>query len=191
MSKHHTIAQLVTKAYHSSDQEFARWMFKNHVPLVASKAEELSKRFGANADVAVAGAWLHDFGDAFVHRHAADHEEISEREAVAVLKQAEYSQIEIQQVLQEVIAPHSCKQGFLPTSLEGKVLATADALAHLGTDFYLQFAWMHLPDGKNYEQYVEWVHEKIERDFHTKIFFEEVRGEVEHRYAMLKELFSS
>lgn len=190
MSKHHTVAQLVTEVYQNSDQEFARWMFKNHVPLVASNAVELATRFGADLDSAAAGAWLHDFGDAFVHRHADDHDKVSKEEAEKVLAQAGYTPVESIEVIEQVIAPHSCKQGLLPTTIEGKVLATADALAHLTTDFYLQFAWMHLPEGKDYVQYVQWVKSKLDRDFHDKIFFEEVKKEVEHRYVMLQELFS-
>lgn len=183
------VSKLVPSVYEASSDDFAQWMLKNHVPVVAAKTQELSDRFGANADTAVAGAWLHDFGDAFVHRHSDQHDEISRREAIKVLQQAEYSEAEIQQVLEQVIAPHSCMNGFLPKSLEGKVMATADALAHLTTDFYVQFTWMHLPEGKSYQEFLEWVKEKLERDFHTKIFFDEVKDEVRHRYDALKEVF--
>lgn len=106
-----------------------------------------------------------------------------------VLKQASYSPAEITQVMDEVIAPHSCKDGEFPTTLEGKVMATADALAHLNTDFYVQFAWKHLPDGKTYPEFLQWVAEKIERDFNAKIFFDEVKVEIEPRYQALKSVF--
>ena len=183
------VSQLTKNVYEVSSNEFAKWMLKNHVPVVAAKTEELANRFNADLDIAVAGAWLHDFGDAFVHRHSDKHDQVSKQEAIKILNQADYSEDQIQQVLKEVIEPHSCKNGYLPTTLEGKVMATADALAHLTTDFYLQFAWMHLPENKNYEEYLEWVKEKLERDFHDKIFFDEVREEVRLRYEALKEVF--
>jgi HD superfamily phosphodiesterase len=183
------VSQLVTATYEASSDDFAQWMLKNHVPIVAAKTEELARRFGADANIAVAGAWLHDFGDAFVHRHSDEHDEVSEREATKVLQQADYSEDEIKQVLEQVVAPHSCKDGFFPTTLEGRVMATADALAHLSTDFYIQFTWMHLPEGKNFQEYLEWVDEKLERDFNTKIFFDEVKDEVRPRYEALKEVF--
>ncbi len=52
--------------------------------------------------------------------------------------------------------------------------------------------WMiknHLPENKNYNEYLEWVKEKLERDFHDKIFFEEVKKDVRDRYEALKEVF--
>jgi HD superfamily phosphodiesterase len=189
MIKHQKVADLVEKTYQNSSQDFAKWMWENHVPIVASNTEELSHRFNANADIAVAGAWLHDFGDAFVDRHSNEHDEVSKVEATKVLNASGYSDDEIKKVLGEVILPHSCKDGFLPTTIEGQVMATADALAHLTTDFYVQFAWKHLPEGKSYEQYLEWVAKKLERDCHDKIFFDEVREEVRHRYVVLKEVF--
>lgn len=189
MPRHHQLAQLVEKSYLNSNQEFGRWMWHNHLQFVAHKAEELAQRFNANEDLAVAGAWLHDFGDAFVDRFSPEHEEVSTTEAKKVLHQANYTDSEIQEILDVIIAPHSCKNGLLPQTLEGKVLATADALAHFQTDFYLQFTWMHLPQGKTYPEFIEWVNEKLERDYTIKIFFEAVRAEVKDRYLALKEVF--
>jgi uncharacterized protein len=183
------LSDLVLSTYKQSDQDFGQWMIENHVPIVAKQAQILSDRFGADANIAVAGAWLHDFGDAFVHRFDEKHEQISQKEARQALVHASYSPSQIEQVLTEVIAPHSCRDGNLPFTLEGKVMATADALAHLTTDFYLQFTWMHLPENMNYQQFLKWVSEKLERDFHRKIFFDEVRAEVIHRYESLKEVF--
>lgn len=183
------LSELVIQAYQKSEQDFAHWMLKNHLPIVAKESELLAERFGADKDISVAGAWLHDFGDAFVHRHSDEHDEVSEREAKKILTFCGYSDEQVEKVLHDVIAPHSCKNGFLPKTIEGKVMATADGLAHLTTDFYVQFTWKHLPEGKTYSEYLSWVKEKLERDFHTKIFFDEVKGEVRHRYEALKEVF--
>lgn len=187
--KHHKVAKLVEKAYIASKEDFAQWMWQNHLQFVAKKTEELSKKFGANEDLAVAGAWLHDFGDAFVHRYSDEHEEMSVSEAKKVLQNAGYSESEIKEVIDVVIEPHSCKKGNFPTTLEGKVLATADALAHLSTDFYIQFAWKHLPENKSYSEFIDWVNEKLDRDFNKKIFFDEVKNEVKNRYNSLLEVF--
>ncbi len=189
MNKHVKVADLVKEAYENSQEWFGQWMWKNHVPVVAKESEELAERFGANADLAVAGAWLHDFGDAFVHRNSKEHNEISKVKSKEVLEKAGYSLEEIEEVLKVVIAPHSCRDGFLPTTLEGKVLSTADALAHITTDFFVHFTWMHLPENKSLAEYREWVAKKIEHDFQIKIFFEEVRAEVKNRVEVLKEVF--
>lgn len=189
--RHHRVAELVEQVYLSSKQNIALWMWQNHLQFVAQKALELSGKFNANADLAVAGAFLHDFGDVFVSRHANNHEEISKQEAIKVLQKADYSSQEIQEILENVIAPHSCYEGNMPETLEGKVLATADALAHLTTDFYVQFAWKNMPDGKSYQEFLVWVSEKLERDFNDKIFFEEIKKEVQEKYLALKLVFNS
>ncbi len=189
MNKHTKVAELVKDAYENSQEWFGKWMWKNHVPVVAKKTEELSNRFGAKTDISVAGAWLHDFGDAFVHRNSAEHASITVEKSSQVLEKAGYSREEIKEILEEVIAPHSCRDGFIPTQIEGKVMATADALAHITTDFFVHFTWMHLPENKNFEEYREWVSKKIEHDFNKKIFFDEVRAEVKHRVEVLKEVF--
>lgn len=188
--KHQIVGQLAKNAYTSSKDDFAQWMWQHHVQLVAQKTEELSHRFKADEDLAVAGAWLHDFGDAFVNRHADSHGVVSVAEGTRVLISAGYDQDEINEILNMIIKPHSCREGDLPTTLEGKVLATADALAHLTTDFYVQFAWKHLPENKTYIEYVAWVNEKIDRDFNQKIFFEDVRSETRRQYEALKVVFS-
>lgn len=189
MKKHQKVFELVKYTYENSQQPFAKWMWKNHVPLVAQKTEELSQQFHADGDLAIAGAWLHDFGDAFVHRHSDEHDEISRLQAIKVLEESGYTVTEIDKILKEVIGPHSCKEGLLPDIVEGKVVATADALAHLTTDFYVQFAWMHLPDGLSYKEYLNWVKEKIDRDFNDKIFFQEIKEKFRYRYEALKEVF--
>lgn len=189
MSKHSQVAKLVAKAYEQAQEDFGQWMWSNHVPIVAQITEELSEKYSANADIAVAGAWLHDFGDAFVYRFHEKHDEISEKKALEVLQQAGYSDSEVEKVMQEVIAPHSCRDNTMPTTIEGKVMATADALAHLTTDFYLQFAWKHIPEGKTYHEFLEWVSEKLDRDFNKKIFFEEIQQNIHGRYDALIEVF--
>lgn len=183
------VGEMVQVAYTSSKDDFAQWIWANHLPIVANIANKLSQKYDANSDIVVSAAWLHDFGDAFTNRHADNHEGLSKNEAIKVLQKCEYTAKEIAYIVDEVIAPHSCKEGYLPETVEGKILATADSLAHFSTDFYVQFAWKHLPENKSYQEYLEWVAEKLERDFHIKIFFEEERKAIQYKYESLKEVF--
>lgn len=188
--RHQQVAALVATEYEATEQEFGQWIWQHHVPVVAAKALELSQEYSADADLAVAGAWLHDFGDAFVHRFDAVHQVVTTKEATRVLQRAGYSATEIATILDDIIAPHSCKDGKMPQTVEAKVLATADAIAHLTTDFYLQFAWMHLPEGKSYDEFRAWATEKLDRDFRVKIQFEEVQEELIGRYLSLRDVFA-
>lgn len=191
MSKHAKLNTLVAAAYQNSDQDFGQWMWQHHVPVVAAKALELSQEYSADTDLAVAGALLHDFGDAFVHRFDPTHAAVSRSKAKPLLQKAGYTKAEATEVFEVVIAPHSCKDGVLPITVEGKVLATADAIAHLTTDFYLQFAWKHLPEGKTYDEFRQWVTQKIDRDFRVKIQFESIQDELISRYLSLRDVFAT
>ncbi len=188
--KKNIVEQLVADAYSKTDVPFGKWSWKNHVPIVASFADQLCEQFGGSVDLAVAGALLHDFGDAFVDRHDNHHEKISEQEAQKVLVAAGYKAEEIVIITTDILAKHSCKNGILPETVEGKIVATADGLAHLSTDFYLQFAWMHLPEGKNFSEYKRWVLEKVERDYNEKVLFPEIKDELKDRYNTLVDVFS-
>ena len=188
--KHQKLKKLVEQAYLASSLDFSHWMWTNHVPLVADKALDLAQKHSADVDIAVAGALLHDFGDAFVHRFDSAHDMVSQKESSRLMKQAGYADKQIVVVLTDVIPPHSCHDDNLPQTLEAKILATADAWAHLSSDFYLQFAWKHLPEGKTFPEFVTWAREKIERDYRRKIYFEEVRVELADRYHALTKIFS-
>lgn len=80
-------------------------------------------------------------------------------------------------------------EGKEPENIEAKVLATADAMAHFTTDFYLEICWNnYLFEDLN--AYKKWVLEKIERDLNSKIFFEEYREIAKPFYQSIKTLFS-
>lgn len=189
MPKHLITAKLVEKAYATSTDALAHWMWDHHLRIVAKKAEALSVQHNANADLAVAGAWLHDFGDAFINRHNKQFDEVSEKESRTVLQEAGYSPDEIEEVINVIMRPHECRGDDIPQTLEGKILTTADAFAHFMTSFYTEFCWMHIPENKTYREFIDWVAEKFERDYHTKIFFDDIREEVRPRYEALKEIF--
>lgn len=107
-----------------------------------------------------------------------------------IMKEHGYSEKEIKSVIDAIIL-HSCYNDPPPTK-EGKVMATADALAHLMTNFYLELAfnkqWFF--GDKSLDQYKAWGLKKIERDFNKKIFFEEYKNLARKRYETFKEIFS-
>lgn len=170
-------------------EEWADWLADNHVVVVADFASELAVRYGANEELARAAALLHDIADAKMSRFNPGHEEESLAIARDLLSKSGYSDEEIELIVDDAIRFHSCHDGNVPKSLEGKILATADSLAHLKTDFYIYAVYAKeantaLVDIK------DWVLKKLERDFHTKIQFDDVREEVRGDYEALKTLFS-
>jgi len=162
--------------------------YEKHLLVVIKVAEELSRKYQANVEYTMAGALLHDIAYAVMDKSDPDLEKTSFDIGKEMLSSVGFSKEDQNIILNDIIKPHSCDEE-LPVGAEGKVLATADALAHFTSDFYPYFIWNRLlfPD---YEHLKSWVSKKIERDFTRKIFFEEERENVREIYNSLKRIFA-
>ena len=194
MSKLARIRQLVKELYeskHPERDEIADWIYEGHVLPTAHFAEQLCAQFDGTPDYAVAGALLHDIGDAVMSRFADHFDERSYNIARDFMEQAGYTPDEITFMVTEVIQPHSCHKGERqPEDVNGKILATADAMAHLCTDAYLYWCWSHMFRSVTLEDYKAGARKKLERDYHDKIQWDEVREQVRPDYEALVRVFS-
>ncbi len=192
MDKLHRLEEKVKTLYQEKDPnraEWADWLVDNHVFVVAQNASILAKKYGGNEELARVAALLHDIADTKTQRSDAKHEELSMQMARKFMEEAGYSEVEIKLVVDDAIRYHSCYEGEHPNSLEGKILSTADSLAHLKTDFYIFATWA-LGRDMTFDEIKKWTLKKIDRDLNNKIFFDEVREEVKPDYERIKELFS-
>lgn len=192
MEKLENLEKLVKELYQEGNpnrEEWASWLADNHVFVVADYATELAKKYGANEELARVAALLHDIADVKMKRDNPTHEEESLRMARELMQEAGYSEDDVKLVVDDAIRYHSCHGDERPASTEGKILATADSLAHLKTDFYIYATWAFGYD-RTLEETKDWVLKKIDRDLNNKILFEDVREEVMPDYNMIKELFS-
>lgn len=192
MTKLEKLEALVRTAYESKSPEraeWADWLFANHVFVVADIAERLANRFGAPVDQARAAAVLHDIADATMSRFAPDHEQVSLDTARQLLEEAGFSQAEITVIVDDAIRLHSCLDGKKPKSLIGNILSTADALAHLTTNFYV-YTTQNLMLDKTEPERKSWAMKKMLRDYEDKIAFEEIRNEVKPTFEKLSSLLA-
>lgn len=166
-----------------------KWMWRNHTQWVADKARKLAEKYGANAEKAYCAALLHDLGDSKYERGHEQFDSWAKEKAQEILTKAGFDSGEADEIL-EAVRTHSSRPGNLPTTQEGKVLATADGMWHIQTSFFPVICYMNRPDNtKTYEEWQEWFVGKIERDFGPKIFFEDERAEVKEGYeALVKSL---
>lgn len=193
MTRIHSLEQAVQKLYAAKNPnraDWADWLGANHVFVVADYASEMAKRYGADEDLARAGALLHDIADATMSRFAPEHETASLAIARELMREAGFTEKEISLTVDDAIRLHSCHDGNVPDSLEGKVLATADAKAHLLSDFYLFATWSFGKEGKSLEDAKAYTLKKIDRDFHNKILFDDVREECRAAHVGLQAVFS-
>jgi hypothetical protein len=69
-------------------------------------------------------------------------------------------------------------------------MATADGAAHFLTDFYPLFCWRHYGPQEDYKVFKDWMHQKMEKGFNKKLFFDDIKQEVLPHYEALKLVFS-
>jgi len=191
MEKSKTVFAEVSELYAAAKTAMGKWMWRNHTQWVADKALQLAKKYGADEEKVYCAALLHDLGDSRYERGHADFETWSWQTSKEILKKAGFRKRERDEIL-EAIRTHSCHPDHLPTTTEGKILATADGMWHLQTSFFPVICYMNRPDGtSNYEEWQVWFNDKIERDFGAKIFFADEKAEVEADYAALKHVFGN
>lgn len=192
MTRIENLEAKIRQLYESRDPnraDWADWLYDEHVFIVADNAVILAEKYGANAEYSSAAAMLHDIADAKMSRFAESHEQASLDISRQLLEECNYTPEEIALIVDDAIKYHSCHDGNIPSSTEGKVLATADSIAHLATNFY-ELATAALKGEKTSEQINEWVLKKLDRDFHNKILFEDVKDEVHSNYELLKKQYS-
>lgn len=172
--------------------DWNEWVFNGHIKIVANWVEDISKKYDFDKESVIAAAYLHDIGYSWTTKSDPDLEEKSESKAREILKEAVYSEEKISFIVDKIIHGHGMHIGKEPEYIEAKVLATADALAHFTTDFYLVICWnRYLFEDKTIEDYKKWVLEKIDRDLNNKIFFEEYKEIAKPYYQGIKTLFSN
>jgi putative nucleotidyltransferase with HDIG domain len=189
MEREQKVFANVSKLYSAATTSMGIWMWDNHTQWVADKAKQLAQKYGANTETASCAALLHDLGDSHYERDHADFDTWSWIQSKEILRNAGFRKKERDEIL-EAIRTHSCHPGHLPTTVEGKVLATADGMWHLQTNFFPIICYMNRPENTtSYEAWQHWFVGKIERDFGPKIFFEDERNEVREDYEALKKVF--
>lgn len=187
------LEHLVNHLYEQRSPEradWADWLYENHVYVVADWAVKLAQKYGANEEYARAAAVLHDVADAVMSRFDDSHAAKSLELARQLLKESGFNGDEIAIIADDAVQYHSCHDGHVPSSLEGKVLAAADSYAHLTTNFYLYATWHMGTEGRPLEDVMSWARRKIYRDYHVKVCFDDARDELAPHYEMLKELYS-
>jgi len=164
-----------------------QWFWNSHLSIVEQYAQELTMEQNANAEVVLLGVYLHDIAR-IRGKGEEEHDLAGAPIAEEIMKKFSYDGQIIQRV-KGVILTHRCGER-KPESLEEKILATADAMSHFRGDFYLPLIWHHYPNDKLGEV-IRFILDKMERDFHDKIFFEGARAKIKPDYEALKRVFST
>lgn len=167
------------------------WFYKEHVLVVEKLAMDLCDKYPeANRDAVTLMVWFHDIGRA--HGHNEDHDLYGADYARKLLGENEFNQ-DFVDLIADACITHSCDENGKPESLEGKILATADALSHFHNGFYLRIlsSWSRKVNPKHYSELADKFDyqflkkkllAKINRDLNEKIFFEEIKETIMPMY---------
>lgn len=189
MNRSEIVHNEVDALYSAATTIIGKWMWRNHTQWVAHKGKKLAEKYGADSEKVYCAALLHDLGDSKYERGDEAFDTWSWETSKEILKKAGFRRSKRDDIL-EAIRTHSCHPGHLPTTREGEVVATADAMWHLQTSFFPRLCHMHRPpNARTYEEWQQWFLEKIERDFRVKIFFADEREEAREDYEALLRVF--
>lgn len=170
----HSFSEIDTKVWFP---EF--WNF--HIKPVIECSKRMAKKYGADFESVWLGAMLHDIARL---NDENPHDEIGANKAYDLLVKKGFDE-KLAQKVKDIVLVHRCRK-FPPETLEQKIVATSDAMAHFLPPFYI---WISKRIGANWKDMMEGNIKKIERDFNEKIFFEDEKEAVRKEYEVLKKWF--
>lgn len=139
--------------------------WKHHVVPVVAYSREMASRYGGESDVIHLGALMHDMA---LLEDREPHDEIGAQKAYDYLV-INWVPQEVAEKVRDIVLKHRCRV-YEPKTLEEKIVATADALAHFFPDFHGSGA-LRLAKEDHIQMKVLDI-EKLEREYERKIFFE-------------------
>lgn len=171
------------------------WFYNLHQKEVVESANDLLKLYPkADKKIVLIACWLHDIA----HYYAKNEKEIlavkkshhidGARIAGDILENYKLSQDEIEKV-KNCVLRHRNHQDYAPKTLEEKVVATADALSHFRSIFYLTYFKFH-PE-HSLEEMVKIDLDKIERDWRDLGLLPKSRKIAELEYKTLKKMLKN
>ena len=167
---------------HAETEEFYRCFWEIHVKPVVEYGKQMAVKYGADLEIVWLGALLHDIARL---DEVEPHDQIGSDRAFELLVARGFDEV-VAQKAREAVLRHRCRL-YQPETLEQKIVASADAMAHFLPPFYL---WMRKYSSKNWQDLAASNFKKIERDYRDKIFFDDERLMVEAEYQVLKKWFA-
>lgn len=159
-------------------EDFFRSFWNVHVKPVIELSKQMADKYGANKEVVWLGAVLHDIARL---TDESPHDEVGSRKAYGFVLKNGYDE-EIATKVKNIVLKHRCKK-YPPETLEEKIVASADAMAHFLPPFYI---WFSKYCNKTFIEIMEEIRMKIDRDYNEKIFFEDEKKKVAEHYKVFK-----
>ena len=160
--------------------------WKYHMLVVVKYAKKLAKIYKADEEIVELAALLHDIGRTKLHDDK-NHHISGVPEAEKILKKYSYSEKIIEEV-KHCVKSHRGSKDIKRKTMSAKIIANADAMAHFDV-LPIFFYWRK--NKESFEEIIEWVDEKIERDWNKKITLPKAKKIVEKKYKAIRLLLNS
>ena len=154
------------------------WNWHYHIIPVVKYSKLLARELHVSEEISELAALLHDIGRIRFGSH--NHEITGINEAARILEMAGYTD----QVINEIkhcIETHRGNGPIKPKTIYAKITASADALSHFDIIPAMIQAGL-IREENDIEKAVNWVSQKIERDFHEKLLISHARNLAKNKY---------
>lgn len=180
------VYRIVEEAAYSDKNKFKSTVWEYHILPVVEHSLVLGKKLKADLEVLELASLLHDYASLINHRYYKKHHIYGARLAGRMLNEFGCPPKKIKKV-QECIM---CHRGSVPISrrtIEAKILASADAMAHITEIADIFFLAFNVHDYETYEGCV-WLQGKINRSW--KKIMPEGREVVKEDYETIQKIIN-
>lgn len=167
----HSFSEIETK-------EFFNTFWDIHIKPVIEYSKQMAEKYEADKEAVWLGAMLHDIARL---TDEEPHDEIGSEKAYQLLIEKGFDK-ELAEKVKGIFLTHRCRK-YPPETVEQKIIASADAMAHFLPPFYL---WVGKYSSKSFVEILAGNLRKMERDYNEKIFFDDEKKMVEEQYKVLK-----
>jgi len=163
---------------------------KYHIKVVVKNALRLAKIYNADKEIIEIASWLHDIGRARGLKPGENnqHHITGAKKAEEILRIFNYPDEKINKISSCILAHRADKDDYTPKTIEEKILYNADAMAHF--DSFLNL-FSEFVNTNNFEGGIEFLKQKINRDWNKKINLPKAKKLIEDKYKAIKLLFDS
>jgi uncharacterized protein len=163
------------------ERKFDKEHWQLHMLPMIEDALQLAKIYKVDKNLVELAALMHDIG-LTKNVDIKNHQLVGIPMAVKILKEFKYDSETIKEI-SHCIESHRSSKGPKPKTLLAKIIANADATSHF--DAFLSLFYFRAKK-HNFEETVEWVKEKIERNWQKKLTLPVAKKLVRKKYLAIK-----
>ena len=181
------IRKLVEDACKKESNYFGYGAWSHHISKVVKYSKLLARKLNADEEICEIAALLHDYASVVNKDWYPEHHIYSAKLAEEILLKYNYPKEKLE-VVKHCILSHRASKNIPQETLEAKIVASADSMAHfdnVNSLLYLAFV-IHK---KNIEDGTKWVLNKLERSY--KKMIPEARKIIKEKYEAIKLVLST